>query len=477
MKRSQVMKDFERMKDIASVYSQKKCWERALRMLFFASGFMYYLNQKLYDTDLENLLEWIVKKNIKAGEYDVNEDVILFFDSFGRMDRGLTAIYIKALYQMGFKIVYVTHKKERTALSTESKYIYEKFYVEGRTYLQRIECLAEIMKKVAAKRIFMYLLPDDIVAVGAFALADRETIRYQINLTDHAFWLGRNISDIIINFREFGACVCKFNRDLPEERLRYLPYYPLDILAKFEGLGKIEDKKYKIFSGGNLYKTYSRDNQYYDIVETILKNNGDIGFIFCGDGNASRMRRLCRKYPEQFIYERERKDFYEIMKRCTVYFSTYPYNGGLMTQYAILAKKVPVTLTCKGIEKELTIRDEEAFWNYSSREQCIYALEKLLYDEEYRNDKQNMLDQFLISEQEFRIGLSDIIFNGKSGWNIKYDRKDLSGLKEHPVWYYNWFRYSRLFFRRDGFFMVRYFPCKFIFGFLGRVSERINHGK
>ena len=49
-----------------------------------------------------------------------------------------------------------------------------------------------------------------------------------------------------------------------------------------------------------------------------------------------------------------------------------------MTQYALLAGKIPVTLHYKGIDQELSIHDEQSFWNFDSFEECVDEIGRLL---------------------------------------------------------------------------------------------------
>ena len=52
-----------------------------------------------------------------------------------------------------------------------------------------------ICKEYSANKVIMQLMPDDITAMIAFAALPPSITRYQVNLTDHAFWAGICISD------------------------------------------------------------------------------------------------------------------------------------------------------------------------------------------------------------------------------------------------------------------------------------------
>lgn len=471
-----VLDDFNRMKTIANYYIARSDWEHALQTLFFASGFMYTMNQLQYDDELENMVTSIAKKLVKvADEYNRNEKVVLYYDSFGSVERGLSKIYLDALVDSGFEVKYVTMKNRTETLQSVSERvgIGNVFCIQGRTYEERIVSLVEIVQQSCAFSALLYMTPDDVVATGVFSLFKRKLNRYLINLTDHAFWLGKSACDIVINFREFGGKVCRDRRKFDEEKLVFLPYYPDEIESEFEGLDFEDNSGKLIFSGGALYKTDSKDNKYYKLVESILSTFPNTNFIYLGNGKTQKIRRLIRKFPGRAIYATERHDFFEIMKHATLYLSTYPYNGGLMTQYALLANKIPITLTYAGIEKELSILNEQSFWNYESFETCVEEVGKFLRDDEYRRNKEKQLSHFLVSKQQFAEELQNLLANSVSPRKITYNEYEFEGFWKIPLENYVGIKYHRLFFRKDGIYMLKFFPIHYLLGGVGMILEKL----
>ncbi|MBO5372855.1 MAG: hypothetical protein J6A75_09050 [Lachnospiraceae bacterium] len=476
---NQILKDFEKMKRIAYGYAKKQEWDKALKTIFFASGFMFNMNQILYDADLEKLLEDIARENvILSRKKEKKENTLLYYDSFGQAKRGLTQIYLKGLSKLGFHILYVTFQIYDRVKQDVLPYVKEEdmYFVSNDTPLNQMKELVEIVEESGAERIFMYLMPDDVVAVGAFSLFAGQIKRYQINLTDHAFWLGKNISDVVMNFRKFGTKVCSQYRGIEKGKNVYLPYYPGNVSTEYLGLDFVDNSKPFMFSGGNLYKTHSKDGIFYKLIRQMLEAY-DVNFAYFGDGDAKEMMRLCKEYPGRIIFSRERTDFFEVLKRSTVYLSTYPYNGGLMTQYALLAKKVPVTLCCDGIEPELTINHENTFWNLNSVEEVLEEIGRLLKDADYRRKQESRLEEFIIDEEQFAIELASILKENVCLRDVEDQKVDMNGFVEHPRWYYQGLRYNRLFFRRDGFFFLHFFPVRYMTGAVGRILERIYNGK
>lgn len=469
------MADYARMKRAARMLYRRGKWELSLRTVFYAAGFMYTMNQIQCDSELEELICRISRKHLPTVNCQPAEaNVVLYYDGFGQTGRGLTYIYLKALVQLGYRVKYVTYQTKKHIHTAAAELVGAEnvFYICGTTFLVQMEALDKLLADSQAGIAFLYMNPDDVVAVGTFSHCPPGMKRYLINLTDHAFWLGINIADKVINFREFGGKICMEKRNISSEKMLYLPYYPGEIKAKWDGLPFSESQNKLIFSGGFLYKTESKDRGYYHLVEAILEKYKNVNFLYLGNGNAGRIKRLQRRYPARVAYAKERRDFFEIMKRCTFYLATYPYNGGLMTQYALLAGKVPVALNHPGIDPELSIRHEESFWNYDTLDKCLEEIGKLLEDDHYRHKREENLQRFLIGESEFTQELNHILQTGHSIRTAGERTVSFDGFQEVPLETISGLKYDRLFFRKKGLHMFRFFPIKYCLGMLRTVYEK-----
>lgn len=472
----QVMADFTKMKRIAQQYFDQDKTDLALRTVFLASGFMYHMNQVQYDPELEALMQKIANQKLPVYHYQKQiSNVVIYYDGFGQLDRGLTRIYLTALLHLGYQVKYITFDSHRQISNRVSAVVGPEnvFWITGKHYMEQMLCLAKWVAESGASAAFLCLHPDDVVAAGGFAHCPPGMKRYLINLTDHAFWLGKSICDTVLNFREFGCRVCLTKRDFTSSQTAYLPYYPADINTEFQGLPFDNKEKTLIFSGGALYKTQSRDNRYYKLVESLLNTCKDTVFLYLGNGDGRKMRKLEKKYSGRFFFLRERPDFFELMKQCTLYLSTYPYNGGLMTQYALLAGKIPITLSHPGIEQELCIRREETFWNYRSEEECLKEIQTLLRNEAYRKEQEAKLSRFLVSELQFEEELQYILSHGQSKRKLSEGDISFQGFQELPLENLTGFRYFRLFFRKKGFYMAKHFPVKYLLGMMNAFYEKI----
>lgn len=471
-----VINDFNKMKNISNSYIVKGDWEHALRTIFIACGFMYTMNQIQYDADVENMVNMIAQELIPNPEnYYTSEKTVLYYDSFGNVERGLSKIYLDALNDLGFDVKYVTvqYCTKSLKILEERLGIENVFCIQCSSYEERMRSLARIIEQSHAQCALLYMTPDDVAAAGVFSIFKGKIQRLMINLTDHAFWIGRDACDIVVNFREFGGKVCKSKRNFAESQIAYLPYYPDEIKSDFQELPFSDNSRKLIFSGGALYKTESIDNKYFQLVERLLTEYPDTNFMYLGNGDSKKIRQFVNKYPGRAFFATERSDFFEVMKRCTIYLSTYPYNGGMMTQYALLAKKIPITLMCPGIDRELSILNEKSFWNYTSLDACVEEVGKLLNDDIYRRKKEKSLTDFLISQNQFTKELQYLLINGVSKRQINYNNYEFDGFSRFPLEKYSGIKYYRLFFRKNGIFMLRFFPVQYFLGGLETIKEKI----
>lgn len=87
-------------------------YEEALSKIANMANMLYESNQYYVDNDLENALLNIQKQLQKKCDFeeikDVNTKTVLFYDGFGLDSRGLAYIYLKALVNLGYKVIYMT---------------------------------------------------------------------------------------------------------------------------------------------------------------------------------------------------------------------------------------------------------------------------------------------------------------------------------------------------------------------------------
>lgn len=458
----------------------KHNYEKCLELIEASANFQYFFNQVYSDKLIEDYIVKISKNTILIDDdYKCDPDCVLFFDDFGGDIRGLVIIYLKALCKLGYKVVYITQESSRNNQKSlhsavEGYNVIFEYYNSRNTIISNINFLNDCINRYKPTYMFMYGYPYNIIAAVVFTSYAEKIKRYQINLTDHAFWIGLNAFDYCLEFRDYGAHISQFERGISKDKLLLCPYYPIiDETIDFKGFPFKRDNKKVLFSGGGLYKTIGDNNKYYTIVSSILSSNSDVIFLYAGEGNATYLNELVNKYPQRVFHIEERKDFFAILKRIDLYLNTYPMLGGLMTQYAVVAGVIPLTLKHGDDSSGLLLEQDEAQIEYSDINYLIKDALKLLSDEHYMSQRKALLKNQVITEIEFQNNLKNIMEFGKSNFTIKNIDLNTLEFRRHYV--------DRLLFYNEAIrSIVRFnhkkiiinFPFLFIFGVIKRLFQK-----
>lgn len=423
--------------NVISAY-EKGDYEKSLCAIDLYGMFMYTLNQKYVDFEIEDILYSISNKiNIEDKkvhwQYEGQYEYIIFFDSFGLDLRGLALIYVKALVANNYNVIYITKKKSKNNISNilrelERNKDNKVFYFGNGEIIQEYKKLRDCLKKYNVKSIFLYLMPNDVKGLMLGYYYSGRCTRYFINLTDHAFWIGTNVFDYIIEFRDYGASVSKYYRKIDESKIIKIPYYPLVVKdISFEGFPKEVENKKVVFSGGALYKTIGDENKFYNkIIFHILQKHSDTVFIYAGFGDDTELKKIQMKFEGRVFHLPERKDLYQMMKHSYIYISTYPMIGGLMTQYAVAAETLPLTLLYDECGTGVLLHAEEANLEYIDLNEFLTEVDKCLESTKYLESRKESLSNQLISGEKFNEEIA-LVLSGKTGtFQIEYKEIDTS---------------------------------------------------
>ena len=478
--KEKVLKDYNSLKQIAYKYLNANNYEKALRTVFVACGFMYTYSQIYYDNELEDMMECIAQKvGVQPDIAYKDEKSILFYDGFGNDRRGLAVIYLQALRQLGYNIIYVTYESYQATIGqikniVESSNIY---YIKNANMVEQIAELNKLINKTNVSKAMLYMCPDDVVGVAVFSQYKGVIERFLINLTDHAFWLGKSVLDFIIEFRHYGALLSYQERKISKEKIFCLPFYPNIVECEFRGLPFELAGKKMIFSGGALYKTYGMNNLYYIMVEEIIKMDDSILFYYVGEGDSTEINKLIKKYPERVYYGKERTDFYEVIKRCYFYLSTYPYFGGLMTQYAIAAGKLPITLASEEIIGGQTVETDDA-WYFQDVNVLYEEIRKLITDTEYLKGQEERVGNSIVTQKQFEKNLGEILAHKMYDSIIKWENIDVQKTKDVVLGRIKHSEYYGFFCRVKAPFLILKFPIRFLTGLVVNMyKQKILKGK
>lgn len=339
-----------------------------------------------------------------------------------------------------YEILYISLQKNKEIMYNILKKLAS--YNKADIYFAKsnIKKCNEIVEKIIyfqPSKILYHSAPWDTIGYVILSYFDKSAIdRFLINLTDHAFWIGRDCIDFFLEFRSYGANISLNHRNIESKKLLIIPYYPIqNSEIEFKGFPFNSNGKKIILSGGSLYKIYG-NSIFLDIVRYILNNYTNTIFYYLGNGNEKPLIDYIQKnkYENRFFYDKERKDINEVIKRCYFYLGTYPLAGGLMSQLAVKNKKIPVAFTEK---KYLMNNIDELFINNENKEFTLYSLNdvykeisELIENNEYYNQKTSKLDNKIISVKKFSELLHNIIENKKSIFKIQRYEIDIDAFSQ-----------------------------------------------
>lgn len=434
----------DKIKRMAHNSFNKSQYDSSLRFIETVAKINYNYNFIYTDPELEALLKNISCEVIRKKEFIPIPGRFVFYDFFcaGKV---LDLQYIRAMISWNCEFLYIVEKNAwnvpLNVLPEVQAYAKaEIFEVDQR--LSRIDKIRLIYNKIIEYRpqkSFLQLAPWDVVAATVYcALFQIE--RYQINLTDHAFWLGVECIDYSIEFRDLGCVVSQEKRGIPRERLLLQPYYPIVNKGKFKGFPKqVTNDKIVIFSGASYYKIYGKSGTYFKILKGILDNNPSVIILFAGSGDSRPFEKFIEEnnYSERIILLGYRSDISEILENSDIYLDTYPLGGGIMVQLAATHCKPILSYAANkqllhDVESIVcTNREMHVKIACTTLESFFQEADRLISDKMYRINKGIELNKCMISATDFNKNLYALIMSNKNNINSAYsliDYKEVSDL-------------------------------------------------
>lgn len=402
-------------KNLKQSLSQKN-FDLALRLVELSSHlqYNYCFHDTLYDKELEDSLKEIADSLFKTEIIQPKQDVVLFYDYFGFDNRGLTQQYLRALQRLNKRIVLVFENKSRhyknEAILAEIENYDNKavYYLEGNNRIELCESLFSILLTEKPEHVLMHLIPWDTIAYMVFYKI-KGVKRYQINLTDHTFWLGVDITDVNIEFRSYGLNLSEQLRNIPSHKNKILPYYPILSKSEFQGFDFETEGKKIIFSGSTYYKVLGNSLEFFETIHKLLQLDENLIFVLAGSGNGAAITKFINdnKLNDRIFLIGDRYDLYEIMQRVDYYISTFPFTGALMTQTAVAAN-IPVFAY---VSPESLFNDLKDLLYKSDTFKNINNLNTLVDEfsrEHTKGNQKTSYTDLMISEEEFATGLEKI---------------------------------------------------------------------
>lgn len=439
-----IEKYFEIIKGIARKAFENKEFEKCLKHIETAAELAYNFNWIYKDAELEKMLEDVSSKLLPPiTNYSPIKGRFVFYDFFALDNRGLTQQYIRALISWNVEFLFLL---EHDNVSQSTKIIqelqnYKKaeifFLQESDNNVEKIKKAYNKIAEYRPEKLFMHLYPSDVVAVTTLA-AFPEIIKYQINLTDHAFWLGVNITDYSLEFRNYGCNISIEKRGIPPERLLVQPYYPITDCESFKGFPpEITCDKTIIFSGGSFYKVYGENFAFFEILKRLLNENSSAVILFAGIGQDKPFRKFIYEnhFEKRLILIGNRKDINYVFSNCDIYLSTFPFTGGLMAQFAAINNKPILAYTNKSLPGNF-IEDLLPFGVngnkkivYTNLDDMMLYANRLISNKEFRRQEGDLNEGRVIDPKSFNSSLYKLILTNTNTLNLRkidIDYKKLS---------------------------------------------------
>lgn len=417
---------------------ENKHYNDALELIYSCAMLLYntnvyYVNDAL-EENVQAIANGLFSTEIKRVECDgLEQDTILFYDGVGLDIRGLARIYLEALVR-DYNVCYVTYADREGEIPGILQTVRENggtvFFINRARPVSMIRQLNAVLQKCRAEKFFFYAFPYDVVAPVLMQAYEGILTRYQINLTDHAYWLGARAIDRCIEFRDYGASISSEYRGIPREKIVKLPFYPKVTPQEFQGFPfPVADGQKVVFSGGSLYKTFGEGNKYYQIVDYILDKHSDVIFWYAGGGDDSELKKCMARHPGRVFHTPERPDLFQILQHVSFYLSTYPICGGLMYQYAAAAGTLPLTLRANEDNDGFLLNQEQMHVIFDTVEELKQEIDRVLTDESYRQSRSAQMQGAVISPEQFSVGLRQILTFDTSPQEICYRHIDTEAFR------------------------------------------------
>lgn len=407
-----VQKLYTRFVHKAQLLCDRHRYDKCLRFIKAASHTAYNFYLGYRDNEIEGLLKTLSHHVQVAHSSTASDDnSCVFYDSFSIDNGGLVQQYIAAIIHAGYEITFIT---ERESFCEQGGAIYSQLVQYNKTRIieipksyagmRRVQFIYDTIVGSKAKKLFIHSSPSAVCANVAFYALPENIIKYKINLTDHTFWIGSGCVDYSLEFRSYGCYLSSEYRGISSDRIFHMPFYPIMSSAPFKGFPKEAEGKVILFAGGAYYKIYDNEDTFFKIAKAILDGNDSV-LLFAGTGNMDTLNDKIKQYQltGRFIPIGQRDDIVEVFKRCDIFINTYPFGGGLMSQYAAQCCK-PILDYCAGTTasvEQFVCQREKMVISDSSIDDVRRKAIKLITDKEYRISYAKQIQKCAISPSEF----------------------------------------------------------------------------
>lgn len=419
---------YNRFKWRASKALSLRRYDVCLKYLEAAARTAYTFYLCFTDEKIEAMLKQM-SGHVKKRETFEDKPRSVFYDTFSQDAQGLTMQYVDAIIAAGWEMLYITEfglDDPRSVRLKQTLANYPRATVKtipsNKKGMAKVQFVYDTIMNYAPDKLFMHIHPSAVEAVTAFYALPKEITKYQINLTDHAYWVGAGCMDYSFEFREYGASLSVGRRGIAKDHVFLLPYYPMMKEAEFQGFPTASEGKVKIFSGASFYKIIDENDTFFKLNKAILDANPNAVTLFAGGGDMAMLNGLIEKYGLQgrFIPIGQRNDIFECYKHSDIYLSSFPQFGALMAQMAAHAG-LPILAYAyneSGIVEEVVCQKHKEKITFTDMDALVAEATRLVNDPDYRKLHGQAMKDCVISVEEFNRSFKESVISGKTQYPL-----------------------------------------------------------
>lgn len=422
---------FSKFKRKAQDSLARRRYDSCLRYLNVAARTAYTFYIGFTDKEIEAMLKQMSGHIQKREKFEVKPRCV-FYDTFSQDAQGLTMQYVDAIIAAGGEMLYLTEfclEDPRSIRLKQTLNDYPKARVlsvpRSMSGMKKVQFVYDTIMDYAPVKLFMHIHPSAVEAVTAFYALPKEITKYQINLTDHAYWVGASCVDYSFEFRDYGASLSVGRRGIPVDRLLLLPYYPMMKASTFAGFPKESVGKVIIFSGASFYKIIDENDTFFKLNKAILDANPNAVTLFAGGGDLAMLNNFIEKYglKKRFIPIGQRNDIFECYKHSDIYLSSFPGFGALMAQFAAHTS-LPILAyagSTSGRVEEVVCQKHKERITFTDMDALVAESVRLVNDQEYRKQRGQAMRDCVIDSEEFNHSFLRSVTTGQSQYPMDID--------------------------------------------------------
>lgn len=341
---------------------------------------------------------------------------IVFYDQVGTTIC-LALQYLRALKSLGYEVFYIFERNSfliDNQLKKEVEEICVKTaYYEGNYSLSTAKNIQKSIVEFGAPKLIAQSPCFGAMGCSIFySLMGIE--KFRIVPGDQHFYIGIDCMDHFLEYRDFGINVAVHRRNIPINKIHYLPYYPI-IESNIPFQGFPESVKGKLVIGAAAREEkFHGSNWFFDASKYILEKYDNVVILFIG-GKSEKVLSFVEKNSLQnrFFVLGYRQDFVECMKHIDIFFDSYPWGSALTSMTAAYFSKPIISYHDKKYSLEslngwLKRKDGKSI-SYSDENQLYNYIERIIKDEQFRNEEGGFVRQSLPSASSFVTGLQTIL--------------------------------------------------------------------